>query len=281
MRSNTKPELTVAYWTIAGTFPGVEPEYGAFDFKERVEAVARAGFSGLGIWHADLDHILEHRTLSEMKQILDGNGIKYLEVEFLTDWFLDGELRKQSDARKKKLLAAAEGLQATQIKIGDFYQRECAMPQIIDAFAALCQEAAEHGTRVAFEPMAVSMINSLKDCMTMIEGSGATNGGIILDLWHVINLGISCEEVTRLPVKYLFGAEVDDGTFAMIDGQRKPIVNRKFCGEGEFDIRSFIEAVKKTGYKGPWGVEIFSKELVGLSLEELTTRAFNTAIAQF
>jgi sugar phosphate isomerase/epimerase len=184
--------------------------------------------------------------------------------------------------RKKKLMIAAEALGATQIKVGDFYQRKCALPQIIDAFALLCQEAAEHGTRVAFEPMAVSMINSLKDCRVMIEGSGAKNGGIILDLWHMVNLGIAYEEVAQWPKQYLFGAEVDDGTFkSPAESRREPIVNRRFCGEGEFDIKGFIEAVNKTGYTGPWGVEIFSHELVHNPLEELASRAFNTAMNQF
>src|SRR5438876_4366682 len=240
MKQNHKPELTVAYWTIAGAFPGIEPEYSRFDFQQRVEAAARAGFCGLGIWHADLDHILEQETLKEMKQILDGNGIKYLEVEFLVDWFLGGEFKTQSDKRKQKLLAAAAELGATQIKVGDFYRRNCPMPQLIEAFAMLCQEGADHGTRVAFEPMAVSMINSLKDCRAMIEGSGTKNGGIVLDLWHVVNLGITYEEIAQWPKQYLFSAEVDDGTFKPTAGaHRKPIVNRKFCGEGEFDIKGF------------------------------------------
>src|ERR1044071_7340673 len=105
-----KPELTVAYWTISGRFPGVEPEYSRFVFQERVEKAARAGFCGLGIWHADLDHILEQQTLQEMKQILSDHGMKYLEVEFLVDWFMEGELKAQSDLRRKKLMASAEAL---------------------------------------------------------------------------------------------------------------------------------------------------------------------------
>src|ERR1041385_2088062 len=154
-----KPDLTVAYWTISGSFPGVAPEYSRFDFKQRVEQASRAGFRGLGLWHADLEHILEHQTLREMKQILDDNGIKYLELEFLVDWFLDGELKQQSDIRKQKLLTAAEALGAIQIKVGDFSNRKCSLAQITDAFSELCRDAVEHGTRIAFEPMAVSMIN--------------------------------------------------------------------------------------------------------------------------
>ena len=276
------PELTVAYWTIAGAFPGVEPEYSPFDFKDRVEAAARAGFCGLGVWHADLQHILKQRTLKEIKQILDDNGIKYLEVEFLIDWFLSDNLKKQSDIRKKQLFTAAEALQATQVKVGDFHRRQCSMPQLIDSFATLCAEAAEHGTRIAFEPMAVSMINTLPDCLTMLEGSRTKNGGIILDLWHVVNLGIAYQEIERFPAQYLFGAEVEDGTFKVPDGSRRePIVNRKFCGEGEFDIKGFIKAVEKTGYRGTWGVEIFSTELVNQPLTTLASHAHMTTESQF
>jgi len=276
------PELTVAYWTIAGAFPGAGPEYSPFDFKDRVEAAARAGFSGMGIWHADLDHILQRRTLKEMKQILDDNGMRHTEVEFLTDWFLDGERKKQSDVRKKKLLEAAEALQAKQVKVGDFYRREYSMPRLIDSFAALCAEAAEHGTRIAFEPMAVSMVHTLEDVLTMVDGAAAKNGGVILDLWHVLNLGIPYEEVGRIPSQYVFGAEVNDGTFSASAGTRRELlVNRKFCGEGEFDIKGFIESLARAGYPGPWGVEVFSEDLLNRPMEELTTRAFNTAMAQF
>ena len=276
------PELTVAYWTIAGVFPGAGPEYSSFDFKDRVEAAARAGFSGIGIWHADLDHILQHTSLKEMKQILDDNGMKHTEVEFLTDWFLDGERKRQSDVRKRKLLEAAEWLRAKQVKVGDFYRRKCSMPQLIDSFATLCAEAAEHGTKVAFEPMAVSMVNTLKDALAMIEGAAAKNGGIILDLWHVLNLGISYEQVACIPLQYVFGVEVNDGTFKTSgDTRRELIVNRRFCGEGEFDIKGFIQSVERTGYTGPWGGEVFSEDLLNRPAEELATRAFNAARAQF
>ena len=33
--------------------------------------------------------------------ILDDNGIKYVELEFLTDWFLEGARKAESDSRKR------------------------------------------------------------------------------------------------------------------------------------------------------------------------------------
>ena len=105
----TNVDLLGSYWTLAGAAePHTDKDYSPFDFKDRVEAAARAGFKGIGIWHSDLAHTLKKRSLKEMKQIFDDNGIKHIELEFLTGWFLDGEEKKQSDIARKMLLTAAE-----------------------------------------------------------------------------------------------------------------------------------------------------------------------------
>src|SRR5882724_300408 len=148
-----KVDLLASYWTISAGLPHTDKEYSPFDFRDRVESAAKAGFKGFGIWHADLDHVLERRSLKEMKHILDDNGIKHVELEFLTDWFLDGERKKESDIQRKKLLSAAEVLQARHVKVGDFLQEKTPMPKLIEAFADLCREGAEHGTRIGFELM--------------------------------------------------------------------------------------------------------------------------------
>ncbi|MBZ5525176.1 MAG: sugar phosphate isomerase/epimerase [Acidobacteriia bacterium] len=276
-------ELLASYWTIAGgALPHTDRDYSPFDFKDRVESAARAGFKGFGIWHTDLEHTLQKRSLREMKQILDDNGMQHVELEFLYDWFMEGERKKQSDIWKQKLLAAAEVLEAKHIKVGDFFREKVAMPHLIEAFAALCAEAAEHGTRIGFELMPFAMIDTLRDSLTMVEGVGAKNGGIILDLWHIVKLNTPYDEVARVPAQYIVGVELNDGTFqAPWDLHEDTINHRRFCGEGEFDIRSFIASVRKTGYQGPWGIEVLSEELRKMPLDELTGRAFNTTMRQF
>jgi sugar phosphate isomerase/epimerase len=275
-------ELLASYWTISAGLPHTDREYSPFDFKDRVQSAARAGFKGFGIWHADLDHILERRTLKEMKQILDDNGIKHIELEFLTDWFLDGQRRRNSDTRKHKLFEAAEVLQARHIKVGDFYHEKCPMPRLIECFAALCAEAEQHGTRIGFELMPFAMIDNLKDSLALIEGAGAKNGGISLDLWHIVKLKIPYQEVSRIPSQYVVSIELNDGTFeAPWDLHQDTVNHRRLCGEGEFDIQGFIQCMQDAGYSGPWGVEVLSEELRKFPLDELTTRSFTTTMAQF
>jgi sugar phosphate isomerase/epimerase len=276
-------ELLASYWTLAGgALPHTDHEYSPFDFKDRVQAAAKAGFKGMGIWHSDLAHILEHRTLQEMKQIFDDNGIKHLELEFLADWFLEGEQKKQSDIRKKMLLTAAEALGARHVKVGDFLRTKTPMPRLIESFAALCTDAADHGTRIIFELMPFAMIDTLPGALTMISGSGAKNAGLGIDLWHVVKLGIPYEEVARIPKQYLIAIEINDGTFTAPWSLHEDTINhRRFCGEGEFDVRGFVDCMLKAGYEGPWGIEVLSQDLRDKPLEYLTTHAFSTTMAQF
>ncbi len=275
-------ELLASYWTISAGLPHTDREYSLFDFKDRVEAAAKAGFKGFGLWHADLDHILQRRDLREIKRILDNNGIEYVELEFLTDWFLRGERKKQSDIQKQKLFTAAEALQAIHVKVGDFFHEQFEMPSLIESFALLCEEAAEYGTRIGFELMPFSMVDTLKDSLTMIEGAGAGNGGLVFDLWHIVKLGIPYEEIARMPPQLLISVELNDGTFEAPWSLHEDTINhRRLCGAGEFNIRGFIECVQQLGYEGPWGIEVLSEELRQWSLEELTTRSFETTMDQF
>jgi len=276
-------ELIASYWTLAGgAEPHTDHEYSLFDFKDRVEACSKVGFKGVGIWHADLVHTLKRRPLTEIKRILDDNGMKHVELEFLSDWFLTGEKKKRSDIVKNELLAAASVLRARHIKVGDFLHTDTPMPQVIESFAALCKDAADFGTKVVYELMPFAMIDTLQDTLTMLKGAGAKNGGIIFDLWHVVKLGIPYEEVARFPMEYFFGVEINDGTFtAPWDLVEDTVNHRRFCGEGEFDVPGFLDHVWKAGYRGPVGIEVLNKELRKLPLDELVTRSFSTTMAQF
>jgi sugar phosphate isomerase/epimerase len=277
-----KVELLASYWTISCGIPHTDHEYSPFDFRDRVESAARAGFTGFGLWHADLEHVLKTRSLREMKQILDDNGITHIELEFLTDWFLEGERKTQSDLCKKLLWDAAEVLRPHHVKVGDFFQETSSMPHLIEAFAGLCAEAAERGTKVGFELMPFAMIRTLAESLSLVEGAGAVNGGICLDTWHIVKLKIPFDQLRRIPSQHITSVELNDGTFDCPWSLHEDTVNhRQFCGEGEFDVTSFIRALQNAGYDGPWGVEVLSAELRKWPLERLTTEAFRTTLAQF
>src|SRR5262245_31802449 len=265
-------ELIASYWTLAGgAIPHSDKEYSTFEFKERVEAIARAGFKGVGLWHSDIRHVLEQRSFKEMRAILDDNGMKYVEIEFISDFFVEGEPRKVSDANRKLLFDAAEQLRGRHIKVGNFYDSETPLPKIIDEFGKLCREAAARGITIAYEMIPTTEIDSLEKAQALVEGAAQKNGGIIFDLWHIVKLGIPYEKVMRFPQQYFFGVEINDGYLQRPAGMSffdEVTANRKLCGQGEFDVKGFVSQLVKSPYRGPVGIEVLSKELRSWPLEK-------------
>jgi sugar phosphate isomerase/epimerase len=75
--------------------------------------------------------------------------------------------------------------------------------------------------------------------------------------------------------------EINNGTFTAPWSLHEDTINhRRFCGEGEFDVKGFVAAIEKTGYTGAWGIEVLSAELRARPLEETVTRAHQTTITQ-
>lgn len=277
-------QLLASYWSIAGgARPHSDHEYSVFSFKDRVAAAARAGFSGFGIWHADLEHTLRTLSLRDMRKVLDDHGMVHIELEFLMDWwFVDGERKIACDARKRLLLDAAEALGARHVKVGDFVNTPCPMPQLIDSFAALCAEAAGRGTRIQFELMPFANINTLAGALELVRGANANNGGIIIDLWHVVKLGIPYAEVAQIPARFLGGIELNDGLLkSNLELHEETINHRQLCGEGEFDVQGFVSTMLAAGYAGPWGIEVLNAKIREWPLEQLTQRVAATTRAQF
>lgn len=156
------------------------------------------------------------------------------------------------------------------------------MPRLIEAFAGLCAAAAERGTKVGFELMPFAMIQTLEDSLKLVEGVGKPNGGICLDTWHIVKLNIPFDRLRAIPLQYITSVELNDGTFECSWSLHEDTVNhRRFCGDGEFDVRGFIQAVRDAGYDGPWGIEVLSEELRKWPLERLTSESFRTTMAQF
>src|SRR4029078_1492354 len=102
-------ELLGLYWTTSGPVEvHAGREWSLFDIADRCAQAERAGFKGLGIWHADLRHIIETRSLADVKALLDDHGLEYLELEFFWEWMLDpGDERRKAAEPIRELLHEA------------------------------------------------------------------------------------------------------------------------------------------------------------------------------
>lgn len=278
--SNSRPELLAAYFTISGDVHPFGPtKVSPFHFRDRVRAAAEAGYCGLGIGYADLMAVGDQLGYAEMHRILQGNGIKHIEFELLTDWYSEGPRRRESDQQRIEFLKAAEALGARGIKVwADMGERIDHQPKLIEEYAVLCRQAQEYGTKFLFEVTPFDTVRSISGAREIMEACGEKNSGLLLDIWHISRGHMNLHDISALPKDMIQSIELADADrYALSDVIADTCHRRRLCGEGCFDIDGFVRAVKATGYEGPWGVEILSETFRKAPLEKLASTSFEAA----
>jgi sugar phosphate isomerase/epimerase len=216
--------------------------------------------------------------------MLDDNGLRLYELEFLMDWFLEAgeDDRKAADRTRKLLFETAAELDAHHIKAGNIPGRPCEMPRLKERYAELVADAARHtSAKVLYEFMPfdvnVDSIETALDVVGDVEGSG-----VVIDTWHMAKLGIAPDDLRKIPLEQLGWVELSDGRYEWMEDRVDEVVNnRKLPGEGEFDIRGYVEVCSDMGYSEPWGVEVLSQELRSYPIDEMYRRTYEAAAAQF
>lgn len=250
-----------SYYTLAGAVRPLEGSVvSPVPLRNRIEAAALAGFDGFGFGHEDLQSTLKASSHTEIRNMLGDNGLALCEIEVLQDWFCKGGRRAASDEVRRSMLRDAEALGARHIKVGgDLFGGDWPVDLLIEEFARLCDDAREAGTMVCIELFPASNFSTLEIGRTVVEGAKCSNGGLLLDIWHMTRAGTNFDDIARLNKSTIIHVELDDGPAQ----QTGPIIpetidKRVHCGEGEFDIPGFLRSLAVAQYEGPFGVEILS-----------------------
>jgi sugar phosphate isomerase/epimerase len=290
---NENFELIAAYFTLAGdVYPFGPTQISPFPFRDRVEAAARAGWKGFGMIPDDVEATAAKIGLAEMKRILADNGIKHFELEFLVDWYLDGERRKRSDEYRRNILKIAETFGARNVKVAPGLPEDVHhprpeelvpdIPRMQEAFVGLCRDAADHGTAIVLEIMPFSNVRTIEAGRAIVEGADQPNGFLLIDIWHMARGGIDYGQIGKIPQRFIGSIELDDADKQVVGSLWDDTVHRRrLPGEGALDARAFVRAVQSTGYRGPWGVEILSATFRKLPLAEMAKKSFAATMQQF
>lgn len=277
-------ELLAAYWTIAGDiYPMGPSEVSPYSFEDRMEAAGNAGFKGIGLVHNGMMDTVDKIGYPAMKAILEKNGIKHVELEFLVDWYHTGERRRQSDKVRQELLEAAKALGVRSIKIGPGIGEGTAdIDLMVKEFTLLSQQAAEVGTNIVLEIMPFSNVRTIETALAIVEGANQPNGGLLLDIWHLQRGGVDFNDITKIPARFIKSIELNDAhKYAIEPLWMDTIHKRVLPGDGTFDIPAFIKAVQAAGYEGPWGLEVLSDTHRMLPLEQMANSAYEKTMSQF
>lgn len=271
-----QPRIAASYFTLAGDLmPFAGPDPSPFDLRARADAAARAGYVGLGLETSDLIVCIERFGHAGIKQILRDSGLDYFELEVLLDWFADGDARVAADRNKDILMRAAAEIGASQIKALGGPVGTPVDARMIDAFGELCRQAAKAGTNINLEIYPDSNIRDLVSARTVVEGAGESNGGLLIDLWHMGRGGVTYEDLPLLPPGMIRAVELDDAAAVQIGSIFEDTVHRRLLpGEGDMDVQRFLRCIHDAGFDGVYGVEIVSDRQRSLPLEDAARLSF-------
>jgi sugar phosphate isomerase/epimerase len=272
-------KLMATCWTHAGEVrPLDDPEVSPLPIEQRVAAVAGGGWDGIGFAQADLEIAARTIGFEALAAQIRQAGLQYVEVELLANWWLEPELWWPS---WDLLSSAATTLGARTMKLGTSFGTPVTdLTPFVKPARALARDAADLGFRLALEPLPFALVGSIPQGAQLARDVDHPAFGLCVDAWHVFRADTSLDELAEcLSADLVVSVELDDADQVPVGSLFEDTRDRRrYPGEGTFDLRGFIDVLRRAGFAGPWGVEMLSDAHRALPLAESLRRARDAAL---
>ncbi|PWK73886.1 sugar phosphate isomerase/epimerase [Aminobacter sp. AP02] len=213
---------------------------------------------------------------AELRTVLNINGMKHVSIEFLTDWFMDGEAGEIARRNEAIAFQAANAFGANVLNVGpDLAGRDIPIEIMRERFAALCGRAAIHGIAIALELVAWGNVREVDTALLMIDG--VPNAGLVIDSWHIFRANVPLHHLKRIPAERVLCVQVNDAEAEPAGMLATDTMCRKLCGQGAFDLSAFVETLDAMGVQLPLSVEIISPEQSKRDLPEAASVSLASA----
>lgn len=259
-------------------------------FRDRLQAASAAGYAAVSLWGRDFQSARdEGYSDADLVALLADHGLTVAELDPVWWWTPGGtgfSIPPEHDPidvfrfGEADLFRIAELLGARSLNAADVLGGDWSVADAAESFAALCDRAAEHGLLVHLEWLAWSRIADLPTALEVVTQADRTNGGLNIDTWHCARTNTSAADLLTVPGERVLAIQVDDGPAEaeenLIDAT---LHDRLVPGEGAFDLRGYLGALRTIGARAPIGVEIFSDDLHAQGPAVAARRAANATRA--
>jgi sugar phosphate isomerase/epimerase len=217
----------------------------------------------VSVWPGDMRGL----QTRDVAMAIQDAGLIVSEVELITNWLPPHATSESafgqflSALTADRVLPLAAELGASTVSVAELFGMDFDLRLMTDHFGALCDKAAAHGLRVALEFVPTGGVPGLDEAMQIIDRADRTNGGLMLDAWHFFRSNSSLEQLAGLPGERIFSVQLNDAPAVAEGDLTQGMMNRLLPGEGELDLKTFMQAIAATGTAAFLGVETFSKDL--------------------
>ncbi|HEY6533347.1 MAG TPA: TIM barrel protein [Acidimicrobiales bacterium] len=217
------------------------------DDVERLSRVAAdAGFPSLALQ----SYWVTRYGVAETRKLLDEIGLTAGALEGAIRW-ADGPEAAALDADELLDLTATIG---ARVLHGTSMALELdSLPRAVEGFATLCERAKPYGIEVSVEHIPFQAIPDIATAWQIVRESGATNGGICVDLmhWHRQVGGPDFDEVRAIPGEHINYVQLSDDTGVPASSAEEYMVecltSRPVPGDGVIDVEGMLAALAATG----------------------------------
>jgi sugar phosphate isomerase/epimerase len=254
-------------------------------FEERVRAAAEAGFAAMGLYVGEYERLrAEGARDADLRAVLGQYGMRVVEIEALRGWSA-ASAEKAEKAEKDAYLRTERSVFAMSDALGPGHHVQVIGPyagtldDAAEAFAGVCDRAAEHGLAAAIEFLPeMSNIPDAATAMQIVKAAGRANGGICLDSWHHFRGANDDDMLRAIPPERIFTVQFDDGPRQRVDPDYYTDCTRyrEVPGDGDFDLVGFLRLLNGMGVRLPLSVEVMS---VGFQTQTATEIARRLADA--
>ncbi|MDL2259207.1 sugar phosphate isomerase/epimerase [Eubacteriales bacterium OttesenSCG-928-K08] len=239
------------------------------------------GFNAVEISVPKLRNFLDiGNTVEDVKALLNEYGLTPVCVN---DIFGVESMRPEE---RKRIFAEMEYLAPITQAIGCKTLQVCPLTELSELswpearrmtaknIRRLAQMAEPYGVRIQLETMAWAPIHSLALGLEVLDEVGMPNTGISIDTWHFYAGGeTEPDDVAKMDKNLMCNIHFCDGRRPYSGEAWDEEVQRAYYpGEGDIPLKEYADAIRATGYDGPWSIELISRKHWEEDSREVVTR---------
>jgi 2-keto-myo-inositol isomerase len=237
------------------------------DLETDIAVSKAAGFKWLELWGAKLDKYLSSHSATQLKALLDDNGIAPMSInsiEFIAFRTADDYARIQARCRQLSELSAHIGSRCVVVVPSPIPDRSIAWEDVVAEYVSVLRDlagiAAPYGVNLSFEFLGFGWctVRTPRAAYEIVQRTDRPNVGMTVDCAHFYGGGGLMSELNSLDPTRVFAFHLDD----LEDTPKEAIsdATRVLPGRGVIPLNEICTHMKVNGYDGMCSIELFRPE---------------------
>ncbi len=250
------------------------------DLKEKLAAIADAGFDGIEIFENDF--LTFDGSPRDVGRMVRDHGLEI----FLFQPFRDFE--GMPEPQRGHAFSRAERKFDLMQELGTDLVLVCSnispvalggIDRAATDLHELGERAAKRGLKIGYEALAWGRHTSdHRDAWEIVRRADHPNVGIILDSFHTLARKIDVSSIRSIPKDRIFFVQLADAPLIDMDLLYWSRHFRNMPGEGDLAVTDFMQAVAATGYNGVLSLEVFNDQFRGGSPKSISVDGHRSLI---